>query len=544
MSGACGPARKNWEGSPMRSVWVGGLGLALGWIATCFAGGTADPAEPSGPAAVSMRRPVPCWAATLQPPPDSTADHDPQPDRAPLASHRLARLGFRAQSADDSPVLFRPATSGGTAVNELVSTAFAVDNPDAGKQPGANPESPPKSVNQLADAALALAHKKPELTPTPPPDVAEHAPRAPAGSFYGSAEFLTWWIKSSGTPPLVTSGGVNAVAPGSLGSPGTAILFGGRAIDHEEFSGARLTAGYWLDCCQSLGLESTYFFLGQRAVHFSANSNTFPILARPFFNLNTGMEFREELARPGVATGTITVDLPSRLWGAELNARCSLCCGSDCCGFHYRVGLIGGLRYLDLQEGLTVVENAVSQQNVPGLLVFAGDNLILHDIFGTRDRFYGLQLGTITEFRQGRWSLDFTGKLALGVTEQVIDINGNLVIPTGVPRFFNGGLLALPSNIGHRERNRFSVVGEVGVRAGYQICDRVKATVGYTFLGWGDVVRPGDQIDRVLDVTMIPNFVPAGTVVPRISGMVRPQVPFRETGFWAQGVNLGLEFCY
>ena len=56
------------------------------------------------------------------------------------------------------------------------------------------------------------------------------------------------------------------------------------------------------------------------------------------------------------------------------------------------------------------------------------------------------------------------------------------------------------------------------------------------------MVRPGEQIDRVLDETQIPNFDPPGTIAP--AGQNRPAVLFRQSDFWAQGMNLGLEFRY
>jgi hypothetical protein len=102
-----------------------------------------------------------------------------------------------------------------------------------------------------------------------------------------------------------------------------------------------------------------------------------------------------------------------------------------------------------------------------------------------------------------------------------------------------GGLLALPTNIGHFSRDRFSVVPEIGVNLGYQLTDHLRAYVGYNFLYWTNVVRPGAQIDRVLDVTLIPNF-PVPGAVP--TGQNRPMVPFKENDFWAQGINFGLEF--
>jgi hypothetical protein len=171
-----------------------------------------------------------------------------------------------------------------------------------------------------------------------------------------------------------------------------------------------------------------------------------------------------------------------------------------------------------------------------------GDQALVFDDFATRNQFYGAQLGLDWEWRHNRWIVDLRGKLGLGVTHQEININGGQVIlpaAGGPPQTFVGGLLALPSNIGRFERDRFSLVPELSVNLGYQFADHWTAYVGYTFLAWTNVVRPGDQIDRVLDINQIPNF--RGTNNPP-APQVRPIVPFKETTFWAQGLNIGLEY--
>ena len=79
---------------------------------------------------------------------------------------------------------------------------------------------------------------------------------------------------------------------------------------------------------------------------------------------------------------------------------------------------------------------------------------------------------------------------------------------------------------------------EVGVTLGFDVTDWWRLTAGYTFLYWSNVARPADQIDRVIDVTNIPNF-PTGA---RPTGLARPAPTLRDDGFWAQGVSFGMEF--
>jgi large repetitive protein len=81
-----------------------------------------------------------------------------------------------------------------------------------------------------------------------------------------------------------------------------------------------------------------------------------------------------------------------------------------------------------------------------------------------------------------------------------------------------GGFLVLPSNIGTHQTSRFSVVPEVGVNLGYAITPGVRVSIGYTFMFWTQVVRPGDQIDLRVNTTqpgwccrMLPCLRRAGT---------------------------------
>src|SRR5207245_507774 len=100
---------------------------------------------------------------------------------------------------------------------------------------------------------------------------------------------------------------------------------------------------------------------------------------------------------------------------------------------------------------------------------------------------------------------------------------------------------ALSSNIGQHNRTVFSVVPEVGLTLGYQLTDTIRLYAGYNFLYWTNVVRPGEQIDRNLDVTKIPNFTVAGA---RPAAVTAPVVPFKETDFWAHGIVIGVELRY
>ncbi len=334
--------------------------------------------------------------------------------------------------------------------------------------------------------------------------------------------------------------------PGALGGQGTVGLYAGEGVNGDPFSGGRFTAGYWLDCGQTIGIEASYFFLGSRSNNFTANSSGAPgslVLARPFFDVSSGLPNSELIAFPGLASGIVGVHSTTRLQGPEANLICNLCCScgdcGDCCGpaRGYRVDLISGLRYLDLNEGLGVVEDT---QILPGSPVFAPADIRAFDQFDTRNQFYGGQVGVRAEVWWNRVFANIAGKVALGDTHQTVDINGaTSITPLGGPATVKpGSLLALPSNIGRFSRDEFSVVPEGSVNVGYQVTNNLRVSVGYTFLYWSGVERPSDAIDLRVNSTRVP------TSLAPPSGPAAPLFTFGGSDFWAQGLTVGVELIF
>ena len=83
------------------------------------------------------------------------------------------------------------------------------------------------------------------------------------------------------------------------------------------------------------------------------------------------------------------------------------------------------------------------------------------------------------------------------------------------------------------------VIPSLEVKLSYFFTPRWRLFVGYDFLYWSQVVRPGNQLDRNVNLTQSPVF---GTGV--LSGPASPVPLFNRTDFWAQGINLGLEFRF
>jgi hypothetical protein len=88
----------------------------------------------------------------------------------------------------------------------------------------------------------------------------------------------------------------------------------------------------------------------------------------------------------------------------------------------------------------------------------------------------------------------------------------------------------------------FSVVPEAGLTLGWNLNSQVKVTLGYTFIYWSEVARPGNQIDRNRNPSLIPTDPAFGN---GLGGGARPAFNrFQENGYWAQGINFGVEFKF
>jgi len=376
-------------------------------------------------------------------------------------------------------------------------------------------------------------------------------------------EYLLWWTKGSNFPPLVSTdspttpqfrngappmsaqdifGGQGSLPPAGIGT----VIYGGQQSARLQ-SGARFSVVYWLGDCGDLALDADYFFLSQRSNRFSANTDQFPVLTRPFINALSGQESRELVSTPGIAMGdvfklrgTVSVEAPSSLSGWDLGIRKCLC--SDLC---WNVEGLVGFKHMDLDEGLFITEDIVSAQAVAGTNnLDPGNRIFVFDRFRTENQFNGGYVGIRGEYRKNRWFVQGRTRIALGNTHQTVIVDGGQVITrlTGERQTFVGGLLASPTNIGLTSQNRFTVIPEVGIKVGYQITDNLRAHVGYDFIYWSSVLRPGDQVDRRVNPFLVPNLIIGGPNPP--PGPRLPRVPMQTTDYWAQGMNFGLEWRY
>ncbi len=345
-----------------------------------------------------------------------------------------------------------------------------------------------------------------------------------AGFLQGSwvrADALLWWTNGGNIPPLLTSSPVDTLQDqaGVLGQPGTVVLLGNQELNNDFRGGGRISFGTWLGDCNNFGIEFTYLALGQSVDGLILNSSEKSYSCPPFFNVDDGTEDAHLIAYPGSLQGAFSVTSTSSFQVAEFLVRRALV---QTCGG--RIDLLGGYRFQRLAEGLDITDTAT--------MISSNESIQIFDEFHTRNDFNGGELGIAIERHNCRWSLETVAKLALGNSHSRIDITGSTTTPTSV---FSGGLLALSSNMGPHEANQFSVIPELGFTLGYDLTCDLRATVGYTFMYWSDVPRPGDQID--LDVS--PSLFP-----PPTGNVDRPEFVQHNSNFWAQGINLGLDYRF
>jgi hypothetical protein len=460
------------------------------------------------------------------------------------------------------------------------------------------PSLPPAIVTDLPAVPLAAPGTQTQTAPPPPaaapaqqpppaPQAAPAAPMsAPAGACGpGAAQppaapawhdehcgpperwwlgggYLLWHVKDGPLPvPLATTGG--------LGQPGTSVLLGGQDLSYGTFNGIHLDGGLWFDCRHTAGLELGGFILEQRSVSgvvASDANGAFAggVLARPIIDPLTLTPVGVLAAAPGVLAGTVAFKSTSRFDGAEGNVLYNLFNTPG-----VTIDAFFGTRYLDLDENLAITQATTALGG--NTITFGGSpppfgtgttvgSVLLEDRFRTRNQFVGSQFGARAEYRFGAVSVNVRSSVALGPNHEVVEISGQTSAPgagalPGGLLAVGGGVEAIPGqvpvpglnlavrprgNIGRDTTNRFAVVPQVGAQVGMQVSGHVRLYVGYEFLYINDVVRPGSQIDPVVN----PRLVPTSNLFGTTSGSPAPFMTARHDDFYAHGVEIGMEVRY
>lgn len=370
----------------------------------------------------------------------------------------------------------------------------------------------------------------------------------PAGRVWFRADYLHWWTVGQNLPPLVTTGNVDTDLDedpdpvGSLGQPSTRVLYGDSNVNTYPRSGYRLMTGLWLDPCQTWGVEGDYIDLQSGGSRFSTNSDAAgsPVLARPFYDVENGRQWRELASYPGFARGSITINTDDYFQlagiGGRFNLYCSPCCDPcDVNGGATRVDAVAGYRYCRLEDTIEIREDITLLEEPT-----VGYGVEVYDGFRARNDFHGGELGFVVGRHRGPWSVELLTKLAFGNTRQEVTITGSTVTTntSGNSINHNGGVFAT-TNRGVYVHNDFSVIPQLGLDVGYQVTCHLRMFFGGDFVYWSCVQRAGSAIDLDIDPRNVPGPDGATQTATNL-----PQFDFCGTSFWAMGMHGGLEFRY
>ncbi len=469
--------------------------------------------------------------------------------QASLGFVELADTPLRTQLVGPSSVLsLTPRSRGSIPTVDLFEDEPQLPTPKPVPKTTSSQKSSPKK-EELAANPLTMI-REPVLESYVSPILTDIGAPGPQRVWL-DGESLIWWLQDAPIPPLVTRDFGDVAPEGALTNPGTRVLLGDE-IDNGPFYGFRGRFGGWVDHQQVFGLEVSGFTLFEqsRTFRFNSGPDGNPPLSFPIFAANLGREGSFLISNPNVPGPTIVIPPPmnegpeieiptfgalvggvdithsTELWGMEVLARCKLIAKPHC-----KLHLLTGFAYLDLDEELTIA--------YAGRNVLLDQNLAFRDQFETRNQFYGGQLGAHLILTHKRLQFDLLGKVALGTTNQSVNIYGNTITSgTGVanPGTFLGGLYTQPTNIGVENQNDFTVVPQAQAKFSVRVLPRLRLFAGYGFMYWSSVVRPGDQIDRGINTNQ-----PQGGI---LTGVARPAPGFQRSGFWAHGLNFGAMVTY
>ncbi len=343
----------------------------------------------------------------------------------------------------------------------------------------------------------------------------------PIPKSWHSGELLLLRTKSQHVPPLLTG---NPYAVPTLDNPNTILLLGGGRNNPPGSVGARFALGWTLDPAHRTGLEISYLFTDTRTSHTAVGPTRWH-LGRPVINPNTGSEDVIPVNTPWMP-GRFEAWASTRIQSWGVTALTNLHAGES-----LRINGLIGYRYFMVNEGFRFEQSTEFRGIDTAYRSSSADQIDAHN------RFHGGELGLRTEWDRGRFSVQLDTKVSLGRTVEVVRISGQTIgasdgLAGASTHTFPVGVLGQPSNAGRYSQSHFAALPEGGLKLGFQLTERTRFSVGYTVFYLSDAVRPGDQIDRVVDLDQSGGFA-AG-----------PLPLFARSDYWVQGVSLGMDWRY
>lgn len=357
-------------------------------------------------------------------------------------------------------------------------------------------------------------------------------------------EYMSTWLQGRYLPPLVTTS-----PPGAEGVlPGSRILFGGDDVDGGRQMAGKLSLGAWLGPAERVGVGGSYFLVQTETVPFADSSAGDRVLARPIYEtsplaesgvgpasyLLTGPTFLGQTQF--TLAGNIQAATRTDVQGAEGYLRHLLYCAPGS-----RLDLIGGYQFSRVDDRLQI-NHATTY--TPSFLLRSID---VEDVFDAENTFHGGELGLLGEFGKGPVRLSILAKVGLGNMNEVVTIAGRSTVAygAGAPVNYNSGLLALPTNMGVYEQDKFGVIPELDAKLIFKLTRNLDLSIGYNFIYWNTLAMAGDQIDTTMGGQPTVNssqwasqwfggaLDPAGGSYPKLEKI-------KDSDLWLQGLSVGL----
>jgi hypothetical protein len=353
---------------------------------------------------------------------------------------------------------------------------------------------------------------------------------------WGGFEYLLWKFRNGPTHwPLAVQGTIPGGVDFTL--PGAVILTGGEEFNWDFSNGGRYTVGFWLPGSTRIGIESVGTILEAKPLDagFDAGNLSIPVLGIPFINeltANIDSLFAAFPGGGGSGGGQLRVRSMTQFYTVELNMLANLYRA-----LYFHANLVAGVKHGSLQESTSILINSPSNPN--GFFLGSANTspIRMEDRFSTRNYFYGGQIGLQLQYRWRSLTLDYDNRIAMGVTRRILNVEGSTRAGAATAP---GGLFASLSNIGSRADNEFGVIPQIRGAIGWQALQWLRLTCGIDFVYMNSVIRPGDQIDPVVNPTLVPLRPEFGAA----AGTARPAQRFVTTDAWATGVSFGLHVRY
>ncbi|MBA4190840.1 MAG: hypothetical protein C0467_22870 [Planctomycetaceae bacterium] len=181
--------------------------------------------------------------------------------------------------------------------------------------------------------------------------------------------------------------------------------------------------------------------------------------------------------------------------------------------------------------------------SVGGVSTASPSTLDVADRFVTTNRFNGGNIGFRADARYGMFTLSTTGKVAVGNMHQTLRIRGITSFQdtsTGAAGFAYSGLYANSSNIGTYTNDEFSIIPDLNLTVGINLTRSLSMYVGYNVIYMNRVLRPGNQLNPIIDGTTIPfspTYSAAGSIPAPLKGLIQDD-------YLLQGASFGFGFKY